>query len=394
MTPKKTMFLFSISLLLSSSNKAGLFNFVQEKFTAGKVLANQVAHNYLLAGKDITFNQNPQPPGTSLSQQKSANIKAGKENGTENNDIHNPEIYDLIQRYCPYVYLDTNIKFYPTEYKEFFANPTTKIVGPLTPGAETTTTNSTVYKIKNVVNAYKEASVAGKLYFTNDENTKYGINPTLRQNTDGSLNTKIYAAALYKNPQNRNKGPRLYITYMFLFAWNDGYTLLKEGEHEADAEHITIEFDEYGRKPEALYYSAHGRKEGVWLDLKDIEWDGTHPIAYCAKVSHALYNKPGTYVRIYGLANDVTSKGLYWKPKIMRIFEEDDNRYSPLTMAWVYWPGNYGPRGISAAKKFFNIENDIGRPYSLVQKLFCPPINPIAQTYFISIKIPYAHPPE
>ena len=39
-------------------------------------------------------------------------------------------------------------------------------------------------------------------------------------------------------------------------------------------------------------------------------------IAYIARNAHGIYPYEGSYIRFYGLANDITNKGIQWDPEI------------------------------------------------------------------------------
>jgi len=122
-------------------------------------------------------------------------------------------------------------------------------------------------------------------------------------------------------------------------------------EHEGDLEHVTLEIDKNTKKLKRIYFGSHGRTEGMWLDADnpDIQWQGTHPIVFVAEGGHGNYPKAGTYVRIYGLANDQTNKGIKWDPKFNLVYKNDDERFDPNVHGWLYFPGNYGAHGVNAA---------------------------------------------
>ena len=69
--------------------------------------------------------------------------------------------------------------------------------------------------------------------------------------------------------------------------------------HEADWEHVrvTIAPKANGAEGKALEVKLSAHKGGTILKVGDpkLEMDGTHPISYVAKGTHANYSKPGTY---------------------------------------------------------------------------------------------------
>lgn len=80
------------------------------------------------------------------------------------------------------------------------------------------------------------------------------------------------------------------------------------GYHPVDKEYIMILLDTITDEPKYCYFSSH-RIEGQWKEWKDCKKtnDGAL-IVYVARSSHANYYKPGIWLRIFGLANDLCSK--------------------------------------------------------------------------------------
>jgi len=80
----------------------------------------------------------------------------------------------------------------------------------------------------------------------------------------------------------------------------------KLGYHPNDIEYVSI-YSLHGQV-EKVYFSAHGRGQGVWKSWSDCEKtaDG-NLVIYVALNSHACYPSRGLYIRIFGLANDLCS---------------------------------------------------------------------------------------
>ena len=120
------------------------------------------------------------------------------------------------------------------------------------------------------------------------------------------------------------------IIYIFNYYYNNPYKffgIYVGGEHQADLEHIRIRItndnfynNNLPYKVNSIYYSAHSTDQGRWEKLKNIEWYNNipngQPVIYVAKGSHANYPKPGTWFRIFGFANDKTTKkkAIKWMP--------------------------------------------------------------------------------
>jgi hypothetical protein len=80
---------------------------------------------------------------------------------------------------------------------------------------------------------------------------------------------------------------RVAIEYWFQYLYNDFYD-----KHEADWEGVTVFL--HGTSPIGVGYSAHqGRRWSAWASQS--AKNGTHPIVYVAKGSHANYAKAGRY---------------------------------------------------------------------------------------------------
>lgn len=99
------------------------------------------------------------------------------------------------------------------------------------------------------------------------------------------------------------------ISYWFFYPFNDNTSVI---DHESDWEHVRVVIiPEKGAKEEALesiYFSQH--HGGQSLDAKDprVQWQGTHPVVYSAKGTHANFPIVGTFdiAGTAGIAKDVT----------------------------------------------------------------------------------------
>ncbi len=239
-----------------------------------------------------------------------------------------------------------------------------------------------------------------EVYFNNPRCADYGSNPALNKDAEGNLTTPCYVAT---SEQNGN----IYIYYTYFYGFNGPYDIGPftgdvfdvQNAHEADYEHVTIEIDKNTKNIKRIFYAAHGSTEGLWLDAHhpDIQYEGTHPVTFVARGGHGDYPKSGTYVRIFGIANDITGKDVRWTPKLVRFYPPEDPRFNPKTMGWVVMPGSMGRRGVSAPIKqgwFMNVSGDIGQKYEAAQ--FCE--NPTegkdgAYISCIAKKLPAAKPP-
>ncbi len=108
------------------------------------------------------------------------------------------------------------------------------------------------------------------------------------------------------------------LIYVVTFSWNGTLE-----EHAFDKEEVTVRIKFVGETSELIrvYGSAHGN--GMWFDIEQLDFDGNRLIMYSANESHAMYNKPRLYKRIFGFGNDVTAKDKKWEPSEFVIFGTD-----------------------------------------------------------------------
>ena len=152
------------------------------------------------------------------------------------------------------------------------------------------------------------------------------------------------------------------LIYIFNYYYNNPYKFLGiyvGGEHQADLEHIRIRiindqhYDINNYRVQTIYYSAHSTGQGRWEKLQNIEWyndiNNGHPIIYVAKGSHANYPNPGTWYRIFGFANDKTSKkdAIIWKPDTIINLNNRDDLMS--------YHGDMGNNGVHDLNRNWNI---------------------------------------
>jgi hypothetical protein len=291
-----------------------------------------------------------------------------------------------IQKYSPIAWIEGTEDYYPMTFSEYITAPSTSVINQdkndltVVPANQITMEglygmhldykkNPHKYHIRQDLRESK--SHALKI----DTCTTWGADPAMHTDSNGNLTTPIYAITFEQN----NK---LYIQYLFFYGFNGPYDVLflkgdiipDQDAHEGDLEHMTMELNKDTKQLERIYYSSHGTKEGFWLNPNQVEFEGTHPVAYIAHYSHAIYPKEGTYVRIRGIGNDITTQGQKWYPQVMRLYPENDKRFDPKTMGFMYFPGYYGERGVGAVASqgwFMNpAGGDIGRDYK-PRKWFC-----------------------
>lgn len=112
----------------------------------------------------------------------------------------------------------------------------------------------------------------------------------------------------------------LELNYMFLFAHSGAYDILgrQQGAHDGDWEHITVRADPHTGHLIAVYYSAHRHGDGSWVpaDRVPVDHDTGRLLAFCARNGHGMHPAAGRHLRVFGLANDVTSNvGRRWSSR-------------------------------------------------------------------------------
>jgi hypothetical protein len=118
----------------------------------------------------------------------------------------------------------------------------------------------------------------------------------------------------------------------WLFSYYDDPGFLGFGTHEGDIEMIQIRLDAQGQ-PDAVSYSQH--RSGVSAAWADVETDGTSPVVFCGRGSHASMLRSGTLHSGRSLLADHNDGA---GPRLMLDLVD----LSPAQTPWAYWPGHWG----------------------------------------------------
>ncbi len=107
------------------------------------------------------------------------------------------------------------------------------------------------------------------------------------------------------------------LIYVVTFTWNGTLE-----EHAFDKEEVTVRLVKIadGWDIKRVFGSAHGN--GMWYDKKYLKMIGVKPVMYSANESHAMYNRPKVYKRIFGFGSDVTGESKKWEPTQFVIFNQ------------------------------------------------------------------------
>lgn len=309
-----------------------------------------------------------------------------------------PVIVDYIKKYTPIFYLHKHESYFPISAAHYFTNPSTSIVYQknhalsASIGAKEVVVPQGQVTMKRIAQLVDERGAYDKdLFIENNSCINFGADPSYNRDVDNNLITPVSL----KITQDDNY---VWLRYLLLYGFNGPYTSTKAvgfNAHIADLEHVSVVISKNTGMIEKIYFGSHGSSEGMWLQAnnKDITYEGTHPVVFVAYSGHGNYPRRGTYLRVFGFANDITDQGIRWLPRLQLIFDRDDVRYNPDTMSWIYFPGAYGSQGVTAAayQNWWHAEH-IGRTYESV--LFCEPSNFVEEKACVILKAPRATPPK
>lgn len=126
--------------------------------------------------------------------------------------------------------------------------------------------------------------------------------------------------------------PHRYVTYWFFYAYNDGGIF----DHDGDWENVTVHLDAEDEPSEVAYY-AHGIAHVYsWAELGR---EGTHPVVFSARGSHASYPAAGLHLAIPKL--DQAAAGPRWETAL--------HLRNVLREPWWGYGGGWGQVGETAS---------------------------------------------
>lgn len=391
---KKSIIVYAVLFMSISSVNSSRADDTLDSIAEGLDIVGEVLHDWIINGiKEKIYGPIIKPTYADFSTDIYDRAQAGGIDDPAMQQIDTEHWNELIKKYAPIIYLASDELYLPITAEEYCTGLHTSMVD----GA----TNATVIPeglvtMQEIYQLHQASPQCGEHYFQNERAVHFGSNPAIYKDKTNVLRTPVYVVAY-------ETADALYIQYLLFFGFNGPY-MVRESDrelfnaHEADLEHFTIELDKTTREPKRFYFSAHGRREGVWLDAHhaDVSYEGTHPFVYIARSGHGTYPKAGVYIRIYGCANDHTDAGTRWEPLLKHMYTETDTRFNVTTMGWMYHSGHYGKEGVGSAYDqgwFMNsLGGDLGRAYDDV--LYCPPANSFVQSWCIMTKMPYAEIPE
>jgi hypothetical protein len=159
---------------------------------------------------------------------------------------------------------------------------------------------------------------------------------------------QLASAKCYVHVQSTNSG-KWQLAYLFLYPFNGAIAIDKKITHEGDWEHVRVEVDKAGSNIIRVLFSAHaGGKWHVRYSTTRGNTDGfrcsegTHPIVYSARHSHASYQKSGRQHRPSAiLPDDYCGNGIEWRTwDTLELL--GDKADPPLGQEWLKFNGNWG----------------------------------------------------
>ena len=161
------------------------------------------------------------------------------------------------------------------------------------------------------------------------EEQHYFLKPNLRAKQGGN-------GVCYAYPRWNFDGRVLDITYLFFYGYSGnlpgmtaaGASNLRIGNHDGDWERLTVRLSSDGSDLYGIYYAAHRAQDGVWQTgqvgdparailggprgameahnpRSGYMLEGTHPVAFSARETHATYNRAATIASMF----DETQRG-------------------------------------------------------------------------------------
>lgn len=124
-----------------------------------------------------------------------------------------------------------------------------------------------------------------------DSSDRFFLQPSSEETHRGSSNPDDWVAYAHVNGCQSATSGHIAVQYWLFYPYNDAFASVN---HEGDWEHVTVHLDELGGNPSSVFLSQH--LTGTLIASSEISWsDGTHPVVYSARGTHANYPRVGDY---------------------------------------------------------------------------------------------------
>lgn len=314
---------------------------------------------------------------------------------------------DAILRHIPVFYLARGEKAYPITPEEYFENVATSLKEKRSRVTIIPAGRMGFSQIDRASRSLWEQGIRDQQWFFDVPSCVFG-GSSIEGHRDSEGNFTVPVHVLVFSAAD---GEHWYLQVITFYGYNAPYdvriagiTLMSgdkydfQNAHEADLEHVTLEIHTATDTITRIFYGAHGAAEGMWVKQGEFQMEGTHPVVYVARGGHGSYPRAGTWVRVFGFANDVTNKGMRWTPEVRRIYrpfvdetEEAEPGYDADTMGWIAYDGNYGRRGVRglAFRDWLGVPDKSHRTLAEALALWCSEGDSVCE----SLKAPLATPP-
>jgi hypothetical protein len=135
------------------------------------------------------------------------------------------------------------------------------------------------------------------------------------------------------------------ITYWFFYPYQGDYPIspgLNCGSHEGDWEHITVRVGDNGTTIHQVFFGRHTSSEGQWMNPSEVTFiQGTHPVVYSARYSHASYATAGKTDRAWNADDYTSGDGPVWDTRGTSKNMGELNAPYP-GMDWIRFTGRWG----------------------------------------------------
>lgn len=158
-------------------------------------------------------------------------------------------------------------------------------------------------------------------------------------------------------------GETKWYIYFYLFSHTEAYKAcgclcdMTSYAHKADLKFIVVETQ--ADRISRVYFGAHGTKSGAWKNRDEIEFDGSHPIAYSCRGDHSFYYDSGNHPRIYFVAHDVCARDIRSRAsKVVQVYNKDHPLFHIENDSWIYFNGTMNTDGIASpfTQSFWKVE--------------------------------------
>jgi len=255
---------------------------------------------------------------------------------------------ELVQRYAPIAYLSTQESPCDPEAEPYIMAPVDIVYG-----------NADIMLRADPDNAVVSRGIEGSTIHQKDRGYYIDLPgnprlPTCTYELDAREAMKGYEPTVYAHIAREEGQDGLAIQYWFYWWYNDF-----NNKHESDWEMIQVLFDvntveeALQTDPVEVAFSQHEGGEVARWDAPKLEREGTHPVVYPSRGSHAAYYGPAVWVgwgsKGSGFGCDDTQNiDRHVAPAVVLLPDDPSSINDPNSpYAWLTYQGHWGERGWS-----------------------------------------------